>query len=398
MPAKNSHKAENKITLRLISVLIAVSLWFIISYTEDPVIDITLSNIKIEYRGINKLNEKGMTIPNAHKLQNLAISVNGSRSSLIQTIRKAKAYVDVSDISEAGTYTLDINLELPTNSVTVTKQKMKTLDVTVERVVSKDVPVVVKQTDKNKDYLVKSVPQQQTVHLTGPESLLSNVSCVMAAISTIDMKTDNMQKYSYRIMDSNNSEVDDRESFTADSPYILIYNELYTPKSMNVELIIPDSVSSMYDVELVQSPVIAAGVKDGAPDNVTATFPENAITQAGTADYTLTVNDENNVYVETDNKTVKARVQITKKELQYVQIPVRFKNVPDGYTAWCDVSSIDTYINCVPQKLASQTLVAYADVSGLSEGRHEVTLTFEQSDDVKIIGDYHVNVILSKKN
>ncbi len=395
MPAHNRHKTENRIALQLVSVFIAIVLWFIISYTENPVISITVNNIKVEYRGLDKLEERGLTIPDASKNPNLTMSVSGKRSDLLTVLQKARAYVDVSDIDTSDTYTLDVKTDMPTNAVTISKQKFKTLDVTVEPIVEKDVPVIVRQTDKNKEYLVKSTPQQNTVRFTGAESLLNNVSCVMVAVSTIDMKNDNMQKYNYRIMDSNNSEVDDKNSFRTDTSSILVYNELYTPKLMGVDINIPESVSSMYDVDILQVLTVMAGIKDGAPERLSAQFPENAITDVGSGDYTVNINSADKVYIESENITQKIRAVVTKKELQYVQIPVRFKNVAEGLKAWCETPVIDTYINCVPSKLKADSLVAYADMNGLGEGTHEITLEFEQTNSVKIIGEYKVKVTLS---
>lgn len=395
MPAHNRHKTENRIALQLVSVFIAIVLWFIISYTENPVISITVNNIKVEYRGLDKLEERGLTIPDASKNPNLTMSVSGKRSDLLTVLQKARAYVDVSDIDTSDTYTLDVKTDMPTNAVTISKQKFKTLDVTVEPIVEKDVPVIVRQTDKNKEYLVKSTPQQNTVRFTGAESLLNNVSCVMVAVSTIDMKNDNMQKYNYRIMDSNNSEVDDKNSFRTDTSSILVYNELYTPKLMGVDINIPESVSSMYDVDILQALTVMAGIKDGAPERLSAQFPENTITDVGSGDYTVNINSADKVYIESENITQKIRAVVTKKELQYVQIPVRFKNVADGLKAWCETPVIDTYINCVPSKLKADSLVAYADMNGLGEGTHEITLEFEQTNSVKIIGEYKVKVTLS---
>lgn len=395
MPAHNRHKTENRIALQLVSVFIAIVLWFIISYTENPVISITVNNIKVEYRGLDKLEERGLTIPDASKNPNLTMSVSGKRSDLLTVLQKARAYVDVSDIDTSDTYTLDVKTDMPTNAVTISKQKFKTLDVTVEPIVEKDVPVIVRQTDKNKEYLVKSTPQQNTVRFTGAESLLNNVSCVMVAVSTIDMKNDNMQKYNYRIMDSNNSEVDDKNSFRTDTSSILVYNELYTPKLMGVDINIPESVSSMYDVDILQVLTVMVGVKDGAPERLSAQFPENAITDVGSGDYTVNINSVDKIYIESENITQKIRAVVTKKELQYVQIPVRFKNVAEGLKAWCETPVIDTYINCVPSKLKADSLVAYADMNGLGEGTHEITLEFEQTNSVKIIGEYKVKVTLS---
>lgn len=397
MAAQNKSKTEDRLLLQFISILLAVSLWIIINYTEDPIIDATISDIAIEYRGLDNLTKQGLTIPNSFKTQYLTVSATGKRSDLMHIIRKSKAYVDISDIKAAGTYTLEVQTELPVDTVSIAKERNKTLDVTVERIVSRQIPVVVKQTDKNKDFLVKSISQQSTVTLTGPETMLSNVSCVLVAVSTIDMKEDNTQEYSYRIMNSNNSEVDYIENFTADTDTIKIYNELYTPAALGLALTIPESVSSLYDIDLIQAPTISVGIRAGAPDKVSVVFPENTVTAPGIDEYNLSIISNEYIYIPDDISTIKVEAEITKKQLQYVQLPIRFKNVNPQYTASSEVTAIDTYVNCVPEKLTNSSFVAYADMSGYTEGTHEIVLTYDSTGDIKVIGEYRIKVKLSKK-
>lgn len=398
MASHNKSKAEHRLFLQFFSIMLAITLWIIINYTEDPIIDATISDIKIEYRGLDTLTQQGLTIPNSFKQQILTVSATGKRSDLIQIIRKAKAYVNVSDIKDAGTYTLEVQTELPVDNVSVSKEKNKTLDVTVDRIVSKKIPVVVKQTDKNKDFLVKSIAQQESITLTGPETMMSNVSSVLVAVSTINMKEDNTQEYSYRIMNSNNSEVDYKENFTADTDVIKIYNELYTPTALALSLTIPESVSSLYDIDLIQAPTITVGTRAGAPDKLSVVFPENTIKAPGIDEYTLSIVNNEYIYIPDNSTTIEVEAEITKKQLQYVQLPVRFKNVDPHYTASSEVTAIDTYINCVPENLTNTSLVAYADMSGYTEGTHEIVLSYDNTDDIKVIGEYRIKVKLSKNN
>lgn len=398
MASHNKSKAEHRLFLQFFSIMLAITLWIIINYTEDPIIDATISDIKIEYRGLDTLTQQGLTIPNSFKQQILTVSATGKRSDLIQIIRKAKAYVNISDIKDAGTYTLEVQTELPVDNVSVSKEKNKTLDVTVDRIVSKKIPVVVKQTDKNKDFLVKSIAQQESITLTGPETMMSNVSSVLVAVSTINMKEDNTQEYSYRIMNSNNSEVDYKENFTADTDVIKIYNELYTPTALALSLTIPESVSSLYDIDLIQAPTITVGTRAGAPDKLSVVFPENTIKAPGIDEYTLSIVNNEYIYIPDNSTTIEVEAEITKKQLQYVQLPVRFKNVDPHYTASSEVTAIDTYINCVPENLTNTSLVAYADMSGYTEGTHEIVLSYDNTDDIKVIGEYRIKVKLSKNN
>lgn len=397
MAEQNKSSKENRLLIQLGSLLLAISLWAIINYTNDPIIDATISNINIEYRGLDKLEERGLTVPNSFKQQSLTVSATGKRSELLQVIRRARAYVDVSDITAADSYTLEVYTELPVDTVAITKEKNKSLDISVERIVSRNIPVVIKQTDKNKDYFVKSVAQQSTITLTGPENLMSEVASVMVAVSVIDMKEDNTQEYSYRILTSNNSEVDYKENFTADTNTIKIYNELYTPVSLGLDMTIPESVSSMYDIDLIQAPTMTVGTRAGAPDKLSVVFPENAISAPGIDEYTLNIVGNEYIYIPNDVTTINVEAEITRKELQYVQLPIRFRNVNAKYTASSETSSVDTYVNCAPGTLTKSSLTAYADMSGYTEGTHEILLTYESTDDIKVIGEYRVKVTLTKK-
>ena len=400
--AKNESKqldesTKSKTILWIISALIAVFLWTVINYTEDPVIDVTLNKIKLEYRGITELENRGLTVTPSSRTQNVSISVHGTRSDLIQLLRRGKAYVDLSQITEADTYTVDIQYDMPSSSVQIKNQKIKSVDVVVEPVVTKDIPVVVHQMDKSKDYYVRSVPEQQYITVSAAGSLMDEVSEVMTAVSVIDMTEDNVQQYSYRILTNDGSEIDHKEEFKTDTQSITIYNELYKITPMEVKVEVPQSVAAAYSVSIVQTPTVNVGVREGAPEKVTAVFPENAVTSTGIGDYTASLQEDEGIYTDGDVTSVKIRANITKKELQYVKIPVKVINVPDDKRVHSSTPSIDTYVNCVPSKLSSASLTAYADADGLSEGEHEVALTFSDVDDVTVIGTYKVRLTVEDK-
>lgn len=397
MPAKKVNKLEKRIVLQLVSVFTAVALWFIISYTENPTLNIDLKKIKIEYSGIEELEARGLTVSPTNKVPAFSVRVSGKRSALLSVINKTTAYVDVSRIDTVGSYALEIKADIPSTAVTQISQKFKKLDVVVEPITEKTVPVVVRHTDKNKDYLVKSTPQKNEITIRGAESVIETASLAEIAFGVLNMTSDNEQEYGYRIMDTNNNEIDAANGIRAYEAAVLVKNELYKSKVMGIDVRLSEAEEALYDVDVIQTSDVQAGVRDGAAEILTAHIPEGTVLRAGIGDYKVNIDDMENIYVEKQDVEQLVRLNVLKKELRYVHIPVRIDNVAPELNAWCDTAAVDAYISCVPAKFETAVLEAYADVGGMKAGTHEVTLKFAQNDGVTISEQYKVKVTLSAK-
>ena len=118
---KNKAPIEKKYLLQILSAFAAIVLWFAITYTDDPSINISINNIQLKTSGEKSLEQNGLIFVNRDNLPGISIEVRGKRSDVQSILNSVSAKVDLSDISEAGEYTRDLSFDVPNPSVMVTK-------------------------------------------------------------------------------------------------------------------------------------------------------------------------------------------------------------------------------------------------------------------------------------
>ena len=120
---------NNKTVLKILSGLVAVVLWFAITYTEDPIISQSLGDITIEYEGEKRLMDNGLIIVNKDEIPDISVVIRGKRSSVISAIGSVVASCDVSGIETSGENTVEVKYIYPTSSITMAKTKTKEITV-----------------------------------------------------------------------------------------------------------------------------------------------------------------------------------------------------------------------------------------------------------------------------
>lgn len=108
--------AESKNFNIMLAILIAGGLWFYVtSFVTEETSSVTMSNIVVELTGVDVLQAKGFMIdPNSRLSVNLKVS--GGRTSLVSISGNPGEYisasVDVSGVTETGTYDLPVKIQL----------------------------------------------------------------------------------------------------------------------------------------------------------------------------------------------------------------------------------------------------------------------------------------------
>lgn len=395
---KNTNKKYNKLLMQVLSVVIAISLWVIVGYTEDPNIDVMINDVQIEYKGISKLESNNLTVNQAEKVPALSVKIRGKRSQIFQVLGNVQASVDVSNLTGEGTYTLDIKVDLPVNTVQIIKQKTTTLDILVEPVTTKEVPVVVRQMgqDKNKEKLVRSTTDNQVIEVTCAKSLCEKISKAEILVDIGDINADNRKKYKYRLLDTAGNDLDVGRFVKTKTTDIVVTNKVYTPKTVSVTSRIPDIVNAQYavNVKSVTPTSVLVGVRNGVEINeVTAMFPDTGY-EAGVKDYSLTLTEPTDVYIPEDEQTVKVRAEVFNKVTKSVTTEIQVKNAPDGTTPVLDKQMIDVSATMPESQAVDGSLAAIIDLAGLEPGTHEVTVQFWTANHVTVQGQYKIKVII----
>lgn len=397
MDKEKKTKKGNKLLMQILSVFVAISLWIIVGYAEDPIIDVPITGIDIQYIGQDTLKKNKLTISEKSKKEEMSVIVSGNRSVLMHILGKVSATVDVSQITEAGTYNFAVNVNVPSTSVQIVKQKMTSIDAEIENIITKSVPVRIKQAgnEKNKDIIVESIPDNENISIGGAESIISQISYASVIIDVSEMKTNSTQKYNYMLMDNNDSVIDQFD-LTVDKLDLFVTNNVYKAKQIPVVINFSEAVKSQYAITIKSpiNPVITVGIVGNEDiQNLYAEFEDREY-QLGINEYILNITDDDNIYIPEDEKTLRVKAEFVAKQKQSLTIPIKIINIPDGKRATLLKSNIDIQVNGVVGTLNNESVLATVDVSRLSDGVHIVNIDMKTDDNVTVIGNYTADVTI----
>ncbi len=173
----------NNIGLKIISILIAIVLWFAIVYTYDPAktADFTIPVTVINGDSITKLGkvyevEQGNTVN---------IRVKG-KTSIVKSLRSSdfKATADISKLSPTYNANIDVVCTKSSNVEISFSGSVKMLQVKLEDLVTKQFPVVAKQRGTPSDgfFVGDSTTRPNLIRVSGGKSAIDKISVVNVSV------------------------------------------------------------------------------------------------------------------------------------------------------------------------------------------------------------------------
>lgn len=188
---------------KILSIVIAIFLWFIVLYVENP-IDSRNYSATLQVKNHSLLVENGYIIGNLETIENTEVALNiKAQRNYLDRLSQAKenivAYIDISDIAQTDFLNKDITatilVELPQisgASFEIYSQNIYNVKLNVEKYVSKefDVQVVFDSTPTTESIysISKPVVSPSTVNVYGAEDVVNSINNVVA---TVKLETDN---------------------------------------------------------------------------------------------------------------------------------------------------------------------------------------------------------------
>ena len=135
---------DNKLFYVVLSVLLSVSLWYYVTTVEGVTDRDTVNNIPFSFEGEDILQQKGLMITS--DTPEVSIKYEATSTTLVKLKQNGavKATVDVSSISQPGTYTLSYEVHysgVSKNAFTVIEQSPINVTFTVEKYVTSEVNI-----------------------------------------------------------------------------------------------------------------------------------------------------------------------------------------------------------------------------------------------------------------
>ena len=409
---------KNKIMMGLLSLVIAFGLWTYVITVENPESDNTYYNIPVVFINEEALTQRGLMLTSDVEPE-IDLQLSGNRKELNKLYTSdITITVDLSKIYGAGkhelTYSITYPGDIPQGAFTVLRQDPSVVTVTVERQISKPVPVIIKYegavaegyfADKE-----NAQPEVQVVNVTGPASIMENIKQAVINVNIEGVTETFSQAYTYILCDENG------EPAPVSNPALI---------STDVEeVVLTLDVLQKKEVQLVMN-VIAGG--GATAENSTITIEPASITvvgsqealadldilELGTIDLgVLTQDMEPTAYaipqipgVTNLTGITEAMVSVTFPNLQTVKltatqiVPV---NVPEGMEVDVVTKQLEITVRgprSLVSKMTAEHLTVYVDLSNAQLGSYTVkgTVTMASGfEEVGALGTYNVTVTLAE--
>lgn len=208
---------KSKLTSILLSVAIAFGIWLYVITTVSPNSEDTYYNIPVVMEGESVLEERGLMVT-AKSSTSVTLKLSGNRSDLHKVNSgNITLKADLSKIYDPGTqipisYNISYPGEVASNAFVVESQSPKYIYITVEKRVTKEVPVEVKWIGSAPEGFItdreNSVLDYPAVTISGPSSVADQIEKAVIEVDLTEQRESISQSYRYTLCDADDNPVD----------------------------------------------------------------------------------------------------------------------------------------------------------------------------------------------
>ncbi|MBS7220988.1 MAG: hypothetical protein KH033_06535 [Clostridiales bacterium] len=414
---KNSNNFTKDIGWKLLSLAIAVALWFTVINTENPLE--TRSYIaSVQIQNEESLFERGYVVVNENEINSTRVTVRlrGQRlalDTLSQSSTKVQAIVDLSNVIysyNGEPVSVPVNIVIPSvvnNSFEILSKSVQSVTVDIQPYINKDFTVkpVVNYSDESSGELINAVTSPSTITAYGAKSVINSIAEVRASVTPDTLKNDMVMTASPTAYDAEGNVVN---NVTFSSSELSVKISMDDMKSVRIAVDTTGRPAEDYQVTgLYLSPetIDVAGSEEALsgisvirlPDIDIAGMDSNIIRTFDIGDYL-----PEGVRIVGGTDTVTATVTLERNEEKNIVIPADSitdnGTTPEGLTEHIESEDIEITVSGPAGKLELVDGVnAYVDLSGYEAGTYEdVPVVIELPDDVSLTSEtVGVTVVLS---
>ena len=245
---------KSKVWTVLLSVLIAFGMWLYVITVESPGSTETKHNIPVVFEGETLLRERGLIIISDTEMD-VDITLSGNRSDLkLVDASNTVVKVDLTKIYDPGKHELDYSVSYPgsvaSNAFTEENRYPSRIQVTVEELASREIPVVVTYTGKMSEAYIadksNAVLSAHFVNVSGPKSVVDRIARAEILVDLTDSTESISRSYRYTLQDKDGEPVD-AELITVNTEEIHLDLKIQMMKYLNLVVTIVDGGGATKD-------------------------------------------------------------------------------------------------------------------------------------------------------
>lgn len=379
---------RNKNVLRLLSVVLALFLWFYVVAVENPYSERKITKIPIQFVNHEELESRGLAIDYSD-VQTMDVVISGSRSDVMKVrADEITATVDLTGYEKGKNYA-NITIKVP-SKVELVDQRIQVIPITVEKLQTAKKKVNIQFTGTaSKEKEAKLFAQDiEQVKVSGAQSQVAKVSKVFADLD-VSKLTDNSKKYSLKIYaaDAKGKEITGVElSHTK----VGVQAGLYSIKSVPLSLDLKGEPGAEYRVSALDAPktVKIAGFADELEKIdklVSNPIYLSDLTESKKIPIEITL-PEGVELAEQDAVVLDVKIKgLESKEFAILSSNVSIRGLATGKNATVENATlkVKAYVkDASASSISTDDIALYVDLTGLENGEHKVKVRAEQVDGI----------------
>ena len=384
---------KNKNVLRLLSLVLALFLWFYVVAVENPLSERKISKVPIQFINHEDLEKRGLAIDYSD-IQTMDIVISGARSDVMKvSAEDVVATADLTGYGKGKNY-VAVNVKLP-RKVELVEQRVQMIPINVEKLMTVKKTVTVEFAGSpEKDKAPKLFSQNFTeVSVAGATSQILKVKKAIAEIDIAKL-TEKKKKYSLKISayDSNRKEVTGIKFL---EKKLSVEAGLYSIKEVPLSLDLKGEPPAEYKISSLNSPKtvkIMGFEADLATIEKLVSDPIYLDDLQESKKIPIKISMPEGVeLLEPENVNLEVQIKdLDSKEFLVSSSSISIKGLASGKEITIDSEPLK--VKAVVKEESSEAVSAddvklYIDVTGLDAGEHTVKVRVEQADN---IGDVSV--------
>ncbi|WP_269478053.1 YbbR-like domain-containing protein [Hominibacterium faecale] len=372
---------KNNTILKILSLLIAIFLWFYVMGEINPTTSQTFENIPVELLNVDTLDQRDLAIQGGANFS-VDVVVEGKRADLNSLDKeKIKATADVFGYEEGENY-VPVSVQLPDN-VSLGQIKTPKIKVILEELVSVYKQISVKFTGKTPSGTepgnVSVSPTE--IEVKGAKSVVNSVKAVQAEVKASEI-TDDEQSFSAVpvAVDGNHEPVYD-VSLSAES--VEVQATLFYTKTVPLKVEIKGAVPSSYEMTDLSVPdeISIRGPKSAVEDITSVTAdPVNISKVKASTTLKIHPNLPQGVELADESKGIGVKIKIKGLSTKTITLSTKnseIKNVEDGLNAYINTAEVKATVTGSEEMLKDLEASDFkleVDLKGLKAGNHTVAV------------------------
>lgn len=237
---------KNKFVAALLSLVIAFGMWLYVVTNISQEIDLKLENVPVVFLNESAMTGRGLMITGGTN-QTVTLNLVGNRSEIMELNNSnVSVVVDLSRIYDTGrqsvSYTVNYPADVQADKISATADKSR-ITLTVERRVSKKVPVVVEYQGSVADGYMPAdedevILSASSVTVEGPESVVDQMTQARIVVDMEERNTSIDEVYEYTLCNSEGEivEVPNVNQVVTDVQEITLQREILRVKEITLDV------------------------------------------------------------------------------------------------------------------------------------------------------------------